>query len=213
MLTIIPSIASANPLYLKNDIDRLDGIGKLHLDVEDGNFVPNITFGMKTIQRIADYTSGKKELDAHLLVRNPEPWIDPLADCGIKRIAFHLETVPYPFEMLHHIHSRGMKAGFALNFITPAEAILPFITRLDYVIVMTAEPDGQCMLFNPCMLEKIQKISQYLGGGKEVWADGGISADTIGQAAGAGASTIIMGRAIFSSPDPEAVLRELLQKA
>jgi ribulose-phosphate 3-epimerase len=209
--TIIPSIASADPLNLRQEIDRLGNTERLHLDIEDGNFVPNISFGMKTVCRIAEYTKGKAELDSHLIVTDPDFWIDGLADQGVKKIAFHPEAVRYPLETLHHIRSRGLKAGFGLNFITPAEAIRPFVSHLDYFFVMTAEPDGSGMLFNPLILEKIRQISQILGPDREIWADGGIAEDTIPQVVAAGATTIILGRAVFSAVDPAQKIKDLLE--
>lgn len=208
-ITIIPSIASADPLNIMYEMDRLNGTGKLHLDIEDGNFVPNITFGIKTVRRIAEYTAGKMELDVHLLVNNPNTWIDDLAECGITKIAFHPDAVHYPLEILRHIHQRGLKAGFALDFSSPASVLCPFLSGLDYVIVMTAEPDGQGMLFNPLLLEKIHQVRQLLGDNREVWADGGIGADTVFPVANAGASVIILGRAIFSAGDPKQRIMEL----
>ncbi|MDR2134637.1 MAG: ribulose-phosphate 3-epimerase [Treponema sp.] len=206
---IIPSIASADPLNLAGEIDRLGGVKKLHLDIEDGNFVPNITFGMKTVRRVAGYVGESAELDAHLIVTSPECWIDELADCGIKKIAFHPEAVRYPLEILHRIRRRGLEAGFGLDFISSIERIRPFVPDLDYVIVMTAEPDGRGMRFNPRMLEKIREAVKLLGPEKEVWADGGIGEDTISAVAAAGASNIILGRAVFSAPDPRQKIEEL----
>lgn len=210
-IQIIPSIASADPLNLMGEIERLDGIPNLHLDIEDGNFVPNITFGMKTVRRIAEYVNTKKELDAHLFIVKPNGWIQNLAECGVKRVAVQMEALSYPLETLHTIHQYGMKAGLGLNFSTPAEAVLPFLPQLDYIIVMTAEPDGMGMQFRPVMLEKIRKLSQYLGNDQEIWADGGIDSTTIYSVAEAGVSTIILGRAVFSADNPLHVIRNMTE--
>jgi ribulose-phosphate 3-epimerase len=208
-ITIIPSIASADPLNLAREIDRLAGIKKLHLDIEDGNYVPNITFGIKTVRRVAEYAGGSAELDAHLIVTCPDRWIDELADCGVKKIAFHPKALRYSLETMHRIHSRGLAVGFGLDFAESAEGIRPFVPDLDYVIVMTAEPDGHGMQFNPLMLEKIRRLKEILGPEKEVWADGGIGAAVISSVAEAGASTIILGRAVFSASDPLQKIEEL----
>lgn len=195
---IIPSVASADPLDLKGEIDRLEGIPELHLDIEDGNLVPNITFGLKTVRRISEYAGNKKVLDAHLFVTRPNEWIYDLAECGIKRLAVPLEPLAYPLETLNRIRQKGMKAGVGLNFATPAEAVLPFLPALDYVIVMTAEPDAMGMRFYPEMLKKIRALSGYFHSGREIWADGGIDKETLPMAAEAGASAVILGRAFFN---------------
>lgn len=195
---IIPSIASADPLNLQGEIDRIRDIPNLHLDIEDGCFVPNLTFGMKTVGRIAEYTRDKKAVDAHLFVMRPELWIDPLAECGVKSLAIQIESLTYPLAALNRIHQKGMKAGLGLNFATPAQVVLPFLPHLDYIIVMTAEPDGEGMIFYPEMLKKIEILSRYIGERQEIWADGGIDYDTLSTVAEAGASTVIMGRHFFS---------------
>jgi len=209
-ICIIPSIASADPLDYKNEINRLDGIPNLHLDIEDGNFVPNISFGQKTVKRISEHINGSKELDAHLFVTRPGIWIEELAKCGIKKVAVQIETLDYPLEIISSIHQYGMKAGLGLNFVSPIETVLPFLPFLDYVVVMTAEPDGMGIVFYPEMLNKIQKLSQYLGKEQKIWADGGINEFTIKSVVSAGATTIILGRAVFSAANPLGFISEMM---
>ena len=211
-ICIIPSIASADPLDYKNEINRLNGISNLHLDIEDGNFVPNISFGQKTIRRISEYVNGSKELDAHLFVKRPDCWIEELAVCEIKKVAVQIEALDYPLDIIGKIHKRGMKAGLGLNFSSPAEVILPFLPSLDYIVVMTAEPDGMGMVFYPEMLNKIRKLSKYITGEQQIWADGGINETTIESVVSAGAKTIILGRAIFSAADPLCFIHEMANR-
>ena len=210
-LKIKPSLASADTLNLAAAIDSLGDIPDLHLDIEDGNFVPNITFGMKTIDRVVGYTDGKKNLDVHLLANNPETWIEKLARYPIKQIAVHFETLTYPLETLKMISDHGIKAGVALNFLTPAEAIYPFMKHIDYVIVMTAEPDGLGELFYPGMLDKIRKVADMCDDVNAVWADGGITKDTIKSVFDAGASNIVLGRTMFNGESAELTAREILK--
>jgi len=210
---VIPSLASADSLAFRDEIGRISGIPRLHLDIEDGTFVPNITFGMQTVRAVADTTNA--DLDAHLLVQFPHDYIKSLARFGVKHLAVHYEALRYPLDTLATIRKAGMKAGLALNFITAAEALRPFADSLDYVLIMTAEPDGHGQTFRSRMLGKIEAARRLLPSSASVWADGNIGFDTIMDVARAGADTIIAGRAIWSEKDPVAAwhdLEELLNK-
>ena len=190
---IIPSIASGNMLMLGQTIEELKGFNRLHLDIEDGNFVPNITFGIKTIQAISSVAT--QLLDVHILAYHPERYIDQLSECGVSNVAVHFETLKYPMEVLHQIHCMGMKAGLALNIATPVELIEPFVEKLDYILIMTSEPDGEGQIFCPSVLKKIKKAKKFVG--KEIWVDGGIGEKELNLVEEAGADKIIMGRGIF----------------
>lgn len=200
MATIIPSIASANPLSYKEELARLKHYPYLHIDVEDGNFLPNITFGMKTVKVITNETNAIT--DAHLLVTNPLFYIDPLAACGIKKLSFHIEAAPYPAEVLNKIREHGMDAGLAFNFKTPVTQALPFLSCLDYVLIMTSEPDNNGCLFCEAMLDKIREARKLLPPHISIWVDGGIGESQLPLVIEAGADTMIMGRAIWQAADP-----------
>ena len=133
MNRIDPSLASADPLRLAEQIGQLEGHPFLHLDMEDGNFVPNLTFGLKTVQAVAAYAD--QELDAHLMVTDPGGYIETLLDAGVQRIAFHIEAAPYPAVYLNRIRERGGKAGLAFNCMEPVESALSYENSLD----LTAE--------------------------------------------------------------------------
>jgi len=210
-LKIYPSLASADPLNLENEIKRLGDFPNLHIDIEDGNFVPNITFGIKTFERVVNYLDGKKNLDVHLFVSNPEVWIDRVALTAVKKIALPIEALPYPMEVLQQIRNYGIEAGVGLNFSTSADAILPYLTHIDYVIVMTAEPDGLGMKFNPYMLKKIACLKSLIGDEKQIWADGGISKDTVKSVYEAGASNVVLGRAVFGEEDPLKAAEDIMR--
>lgn len=207
MAVINPSLASANPLYLLDAVTCLPESPWLHVDIEDGNFVPNITFGLSTVREIARHAVAP--LDAHLLVARPEWLLPGLAELGIRRTAVHYEAVEYPLEVLATIRRLGMRAGLALNFKTNAEALEPFVGGLDYIIVMTAEPDGEGQKFRPGLLDKVARARRLLPAGVEVWVDGGIGEAELPRVVAAGADTVIMGRAVWSAPDPVARYREL----
>lgn len=209
MVRILPSIASADQLCIADEMKRIEGTGYLHIDIEDGNFLPNITFGMKTVKAVCE---GRRfEYDAHLLVTNPERYLDELHQCGVSKIAFHIEAAPYPLELLNRIRGYGMKAGLALNFKTPVQSVWPFIPALDYVLIMTSEPDGEGCRFYPRMLEKIAEARAMLPAGAELWVDGGIGKEELMKVLAAGADTAVMGRAIWGGGQPRERIREYME--
>lgn len=209
-IQLIPSIASADQLRIAAEIDRVREWPLLHIDIEDGNFVPNITFGEKTVRAVAGYTG--QQLDGHILGNDPAQYLPLFMECGFRRAAAHLEALPYPLSFLNKARDMGMSAGLALNFATPAEAVLPFVSAMDYVIVMTAEPDSRGQQFYPPILEKIRRLREILPEVKEIWADGGINAANMARVTAAGADTLIMGRAVFKSPDPIGTLRTFTEQ-
>ena len=206
-IKLIPSIASADQLHIADEIDRVKSWDTLHIDIEDGNFVPNITFGEKTVRAIARYAP--QQLDGHILANEPGQYLTLFAECGFGRAAAHLEALPYPLTFLNHARELGMKSGLALNFSTPAEAVLPFSSAMDYVIVMTSEPDGKSQQFFPPILEKISRLREILPPETEIWADGGINESNMRQVTAAGADTLIMGRCVFGSSSPLETLQRL----
>lgn len=208
MFNIIPSIASANQLNLSSELDRIGNIRYLHLDIEDGNFIQGITFGVDTIKAIASYT--KAELDVHLEVTNPEYYINDLCDCGVNSIAPHIEAMPYPSKVLGMINARGKKAGLALNIKTDIHEVEPFIDQINYVILLSCEPDFNNLRFSRPVLNKIRKLRLLLPPKISIWADGGISERELKEVADAGADAAIMGRAIFHADKPEEEYRRLM---
>lgn len=207
MIKILPSLASANQLSLAQEIRKIEGTPYLHLDIEDGNFLPNITFGMKTI--IAACQLADFQYDAHLLVNDPLNYIDPLYNCGIAKIAFHIEAESYPLRILNKIRKLGMKAGLALNFKTPIDEVLPFVNAIDYIIIMTAEPDDQKEQFNPLMLTKINYARKVLPCSIEIWVDGGLNESTLQHVIQSGADTAILGRTIWNHEQPRQLIQTL----
>ena len=204
---LIPSIASADQLHLADEIEKVREWPWLHIDIEDGNFVPNITFGEKTVRAIA--SAAPQELDVHLLTNDPGAYLPLLGECGVKRAAAHLEALPYPLEFLNRVRDMGMEAGLALNFLTPAESISLFSGSLDYVIVMTAEPDRKGQQFYAPILRKIRALRGLLPPEVSIWADGGINSGNMDLVKEAGADTLIMGRCVFGTSDPLLTLRTL----
>lgn len=209
-MRIIPSIASANQLDLRRELQRVTFSPSLHLDIEDGNFIPNITFGMRTVRAISEFWAG--ELDAHLMVNDPADYLDDLVACGIGAICFHAEAAAYPLPMLHKLRLLGIRAGIAINPGTPLAEIEYLLPFADYFLLMTAEPDGEGQRILPHMPAKIAALRAVLPGNKEIWVDGGIGKDEAAIVCKNGADVVIMGRAIFTSPEPRLLVRKLTEK-
>jgi len=209
-IRIRPSIASADPIRIADAVDSLGGWPYLHVDIEDGSFVPNITFGLKTAAAVAGYA--RQELDAHLLVADPSPYIAKLAGMGVKSLCFHMEAAAYPLETLGAIRRAGMRAGIALNFKTLPECLEPFLPSLDYALIMTAEPDGAGQGFSTAILPKIRRAKAMLTGDQRLWVDGGLHRGNIRLAVEAGATDIVVGRAAFENADAAAALRALADR-
>lgn len=200
MVVILPSLASANTADLASAIRSLDGYGHLHFDIEDGNFVDNITFGLKTIRAVRKLTDA--EFDAHLMVMEPLKYISPLAEQNFKTVAFHWESTGYPMRIINEIKRFGMRASAALNPITPADAIAGYLPVLDEVLIMSSEPDGCGELFQPHVIEKIRRIRK-LSKDIPIVVDGGIGLELLPLIAEAGAVKAVMGRAVFNSINPK----------
>ena len=201
MPEFIPSMASANQLNLKKSLDSLGKIKKIHFDIEDGNFIDNITFGLRTVRDVLNYTD--READAHLMVTTPGQYIDDLMALGVKAIAFHVESGIFPAAHLHRIRQLGGRAGLALNFMAPVSALLPYLKDMYYVLLMTSEPDGRGQEFNPWALEKIAEARRLLPERISIVVDGGITEYWLPRVVAAGADTVILGRTLWVE-DPEA---------
>lgn len=206
MPELIPSMASANQLNLKKSIDSLGRIKKIHFDIEDGNFIDNITFGLRTVRDVLNYTD--READAHLMVTTPGRYIDDLMALGVKAIAVHVESGIFPAAHLHRIRRLGGRAGLALNFMAPVSTLLPYLQDIDYALLMTSEPDGRGQVFNPWALGKIAEARRLLPAHISIVVDGGITEDWLPEVVAAGADTVILGRTLWVE-NPEAQYERL----
>lgn len=199
MNRIIPSIASADPLDLKGELGRIACFPECHLDIEDGNFISNITFGMKTVRGIAAVWQG--DLDAHLFTTDPTAYFARFIECGVCRISFQVEAVRYPLDVLRTAQDMGAVAGFALNPGTPLVPLEYALPACDYVLLMSSEPDGRGQEFLPHTFARVRELRRMLGPEKEIWVDGGIDRQNALQLKKCGANVFIMGRAVFSAGD------------
>lgn len=208
---IAPSILSADFARLGDEIKAVQKAGAelIHVDVMDGHFVPNITIGPPVVASIRKIT--KLPLDCHLMIENPEKYIDAFAKAGANWISVHIETCDLA-HVLPKIRNLGLKAGCVINPPTPVKDILPYIPLSDFVLVMTVNPGfGGQKLIDSCV-EKIATIRDFLVERKlpiPIEVDGGVNAETIASVASAGADIIVAGSAIFEAGDYSAAIDAL----
>jgi ribulose-phosphate 3-epimerase len=210
---IAPSLLSADFARLGDQIALVERAGAelLHLDVMDGHFVPNLSFGVPVVESVSRCTD--LALDTHLMIAEPARYAAPFIEAGSTVINFHIETAQRPQEVVDQIRELGAKVGVALNPGTPAEAILEIIKTVDQVLVMTVWPGFGGQAFIADCLEKLTIVSRQLRPEQRLVVDGGIDRVTAPLAVRAGADVLVAGSAIFGSADPAASYRVLADLA
>ena len=214
-MKIAPSLLSCDFSKMGDEIKRMDACGAdwMHLDVMDGHFVPNITFGAPVIRAVRGYSD--KPFDVHLMISDPLKYADDFIDAGADIITFHIECDSDIQQTIDKIKSRNVKVGLVVKPNTPASAVFPYIKDLDLVLVMTVEPGFGGQSFMADMLPKVLEIkaeAKRLGIDMPVEVDGGIGADTIAQAAGAGVDICVAGTAVFKAEDAAKAISDLKSK-
>jgi ribulose-phosphate 3-epimerase len=210
VVRIAPSILSADFAVLADEIARVEAAGadQLHIDVMDGRFVPNITIGLPVVAAIRKRT--RLPLDLHLMIVEPERYLEEFAAVGGDMLTVHVEACPHLQRTLTRIRELGARAGAALNPATPPDTIEYAAADLDIVLVMSVNPGFGGQRFIPAVYPKIRAIRTLLGGRDvDVSIDGGVKVEHVRPLVAHGASTLVAGSAIFEAAEPAAVIREM----
>jgi ribulose-phosphate 3-epimerase len=208
-IRIAPSVLSADFARLKDEIQRIEAAGAeiLHLDVMDGHFVPNISFGVPVIEKLRPIS--KLFFDTHLMITDPVKYAEPFAKAGSDLLTFHIEVAPDPMAVADHVRSVGVRVGVTLNPGTPVSALRPVIGAVDLVLVMSVWPGFGGQKFIESSLDKLRELRTLLRADQRLEIDGGIGRPTIKSVVRAGADTLVAGSAIFGQPDPPAAMADL----
>lgn len=210
-MKISPSLLAADFLNLSSEIEKINASEAdfLHLDVMDGVFVPNISFGFPVLQGVAK--ACKKPLDVHMMTVEPEKWISHVRDLGAAIMNVHQEACLHLYSTVQHIHEAGMMAGVTLNPATPVETLTDIIHDLDLVLLMSVEPGFGGQPFINHTLEKVRKLKALRDGSGSkamIEVDGGVNEKTGALLSAAGADVLVAGSYVFGNPDMnEAILR------
>lgn len=215
MVTIAPSVLSADLGRLGEQVERAAAGGAewLHIDVMDGHFVPNLTFGAPMIRALRRLTS--MPLDVHLMVERPERYLGEFADAGASVFTFHPEATIHVQRHLATARQLGMRAGLALNPSTPLALLEEVLDDVDLVLIMSVNPGYGGQSYLPQSTDKIRRTRALLDRRRSPAAlqvDGGVTAETIAEAWGAGADTFVAGTAVFGAADPAEAVRDLKRR-
>ena len=210
---INPSLLAADFAHLERDIRSLEDAGAeiLHLDIMDGHFVPNLSFGVPVVEAIRRTT--RLPLDVHLMLQNPEPYLPIFRAAGADLLSIHIEVAPDPRPMFDTIRKLGALSSLVSNPPTPVEAVLPFVNDCDLILTMGVMPGFGGQVFDRGTLEKIRQIREIADENRLISVDGGVGEATIAEIAAAGANLFVTGTALLGHPDVSAQFRSLRHRA
>ena len=209
---IAPSILAANFASLAEQIRAVEqaGVSMLHVDVMDGHFVPNISIGVPVVESLRKAT--QLTLDVHLMIENPERYVEAFAEAGADMISVHQEASYHLDRLLGSIRELGREAGVVINPATPVATLSEVLGKVDYVLVMSVNPGFGGQKFMPEALEKIRQLKQMRAGYNynfRIEVDGGIGPENVAQVVRAGAQILVAGTSVFHTPDPAAAVRSM----
>lgn len=212
---IAPSILAADFARLADEVRAVESAADwLHVDVMDNHFVPNLTIGLPVVQSLLAVS--ELPFDVHLMIEDPRRWAPAYADAGAYNVTFHAEACDNPVSLAKDLRAAGARAGLAIDRDTPIEPYLDLLPSFDTLLIMTIKAGFGGQRFIPEMLEKVRAVRRYADSGQlqlRVEVDGGIAADTIEQAAEAGADAFVAGTAVYGADDPGAAVERLRRLA
>ena len=208
MVKIAPSMLAADFLHLSKDVETVNNNADLfHLDIMDGVFVPNISYGFPVVEAVA--RAAQKPMDVHLMIVQPEKYIERFARLGVSMLSFHLNATEKPTQNLLHIRETGMKAGLVINPDIPVESLFPYLHLCDYVLLMSVYAGFGGQKFIEATYDRIRTLKAEIerqGLDIRIEVDGGVSASNAAALAAAGAEIFVAGSAVFKAEDPAAVI-------
>ncbi|WP_026550337.1 ribulose-phosphate 3-epimerase [Arthrobacter sp. Br18] len=211
---INPSILSADFANLQAELERIRSADAVHVDVMDNHFVPNLTLGLPVVKRIQEVSP--LPLDVHLMIEDADRWAPAYAELGAASVTFHAEASAAPVRLARELRAGGSRAGMALRPATPVEPYLDMLGELDLLLVMTVEPGFGGQAFLDLTLPKIRRAATVIRGASlalAIQVDGGITEETIGRAAEAGATVFVAGSSVYGAEDASAAIDRLRRAA
>lgn len=206
---VLPSLLQCDFANLQREVEQLEGSGLsvFHLDVMDGHFVPNFTYGMPIVRSLRRVTTSM--LDVHLMIDAPGRYVQQFIEAGADSISFHIEAEPEPADLLSAIRSAGVLAGLAINPSTPLERVRGWAREADFVLIMSVEAGFGGQSFHASALDRLQTLRAELGADYLLEVDGGVNLQTLGACLRAGADLCVVGSAIFGQSDYTASVQGL----
>jgi len=208
MVQIAPSMLAADFLHLEKDVDLVNRNADIfHLDIMDGIFVPNISYGFPVVEAIA--RNAMKTLDAHLMIINPENYVERFAKAGVHMLSFHLNATENPSKVLQQIKACGMKAGLAINPDIPVKELFPYLDQCDYLLIMSVFAGFGGQKFIEDTYSRVAELRQEIqrqGLDCLIEVDGGVAAANSGELIASGADILVAGSAVFKAEDPAGVI-------